>query len=472
MAHEEPDLGQTTLEDSLETNIGSGRPEGFQLVIVWHYGDPGRAGEVFDVPRGRPGVIGRDPSALRPVRRRPGGDVVRPGFDDPHISRRHLLVQANGQQGVTVRRGGRSAVLVRDQRLEPEESRQAIPGTLIQLGKRLLLLVTFREQPEGPPGPLHEFGEPDGHGIVGETAASWRLRDTISKVGPSRSHALVRGESGVGKELVARAIHETSERSGRPLVDRNAATFTEGLMDAELVGNLKGYPNPGMVERSGLIGASDGTTLFLDEIGDLPLSLQPKLLRVMDNGEYQRLGEARTRTSDVRVVGATNQPREMLRHDLAARFTVYIDIPPLRERVADVPLIVRHMARTLHQDNPHLAEGLLDEDGEPRIRCRWMRWLVLQRLSANVREVYQEFMRALQARCPGEPIDLPRPSAESELPTPVEAGGGAFRDPDTISCEEVVQAMASGRPVREVAEMLGLKNRDQLYRLRRRCGLL
>ncbi|MEO0602843.1 MAG: hypothetical protein AAF211_15485, partial [Myxococcota bacterium] len=87
MAHQEPDLGQTTLEDSLETNFKKPGPDEFQLVIVWYYGDPSRVGEVFDVPRGRTAVIGRDPSALRPVRRRPGADMPRPGFDDPHLSR-------------------------------------------------------------------------------------------------------------------------------------------------------------------------------------------------------------------------------------------------------------------------------------------------------------------------------------------------------------------------------------------------
>ena len=131
---------------------------------------------------------------------------------------------------------------------------------------------------------------------------------------------LVRGESGTGKELCAAAIHGLSARGARPLVARNAATFPAGLVDAELFGNAKNYPNPGTAERDGLIGEADGTTLFLDEIGELPAAPQAHLLRVLDrNGEYQRLGDSRPRCADLRVVAATDRAVSELKHDFAAR---------------------------------------------------------------------------------------------------------------------------------------------------------
>jgi len=136
----------TREDDSLETRRPCRGPRGLQLVIVWYYTDPRRVGEVFDVPAGRRVVIGRDPEAAHPVRRRPDGDDPRrPPLDDPHLSRRHLYVEPHGSQYLTVWRGGSSAVFVNDQPLERDEPRQLVPGALVQLGKRLLLLVS-------PPG--------------------------------------------------------------------------------------------------------------------------------------------------------------------------------------------------------------------------------------------------------------------------------------------------------------------------------
>src|SRR5262249_39430583 len=152
--------------------------------------------------------------------------------------------------------------------------------------------------PAPPEAGAHPFGEPDADGLVGESPAMWALRGAIAAAARRDLHALVLGPSGTGKELVARAIHARSARSGRPLVARNAATIPESLMDAELFGNVRSYPNPGTPERAGLIGQAHRSTLFLDEIAELPVSLQAHLLRVLDEGDYQRLGEATARKSD------------------------------------------------------------------------------------------------------------------------------------------------------------------------------
>src|SRR5262249_4513267 len=151
------------------------------------------------------------------------------------------------------------------------------------------------------------FGAPDPHGILGESPAAWALREHLSLAAHSGQHILLLGQSGTGKELAARAIHALSPRRDKPFIARNAATFPEGLVDAELFGTAKGYPNAGSPERPGLIAEADGGTLFLDEIGELPAHLSSHLLRVLDRGgEYQRLGESRVRRSDLRVVAATN----------------------------------------------------------------------------------------------------------------------------------------------------------------------
>src|SRR5262249_38405316 len=188
------------------------------------------------------------------------------------------------------------------------------------------------------------FGAADTHGIVGESPAAWALRDTVAFAARSVGHVLIHGESGVGKELVARAIHALSARRARPLGARNAATFPEALVDAELFGNAKNYPNPGMIEREGVVGEADGSTLFLDEIGELPAALQAHLLRVLDRGgEYQRLGEPRVRRADLRVVAATNRSIDELKHDLAARLTLRVEVPSLADRREDIPLLARHL---------------------------------------------------------------------------------------------------------------------------------
>ena len=463
----------TTVDETADEGPeGTPRPS-LQLVVAWSFEDPSRIGEVFDLAPGRV-VIGRDPGAHRPVRVRPGGLEWRPPVGGPRISRRHLEVSRHGGSWLTVRRIGRNSVVVDDQALDEGGALRVTTGSWILLSGRLLLLVAPAEPLVASPGALHRFGEPDEHGIVGESAAAWRLRSNLATLGAKAPHVLVQGESGVGKELAARALHAVSARSRSPFVARNAAMFPEGLIEAELVGNVRNYPNPGMAERQGLLGAADGGTLFLDEVGDLPLALQPTLLRVMDAGEYQRLGEARTRQVDVRFLGATNKPTGSLRTDLAARFEMRLAIPPLRERQADIPLILRRVAVAACAEDPALAGQLLDENGEPKVRCRWVAGLLTHPLPTNVRGIREAFWRAVAELRPGEPLDGPVASL-----APVEAEPGveppsptAFRDPQTIGCDEVRQVMADTASVAEAVRVLRVKDRHVLKRLRQRCGLL
>jgi two-component system nitrogen regulation response regulator GlnG/two-component system response regulator HydG len=248
----------------------------------------------------------------------------------------------------------------------------------------------------------------------------WNLREAIEFAGPRSAHVLVRGESGTGKELVAAALHRLSGRPG-PLVSRNAATFPETLIDAELFGNAEGYPNPGMRERRGLIGAADRGTLFLDEFAELPAAQQARLLRVFDSGEYHRLGDAAARRADLRVVGATNQPNEAFRKDVLSRFDLTVHLPSLRERSEDIPFLLRHLAKAMVADDPLLRARALDAQGEPRFARTMVQELVRNPPAGNVRGLRSALFRIYVERQTVRSTYLPttaptRPSRSPRVP--------------------------------------------------------
>ena len=191
---------------------------------------------------------------------------------------------------------------------------------------------------------------PPPSGFVGASPAIQEVFRTIARAARSPHTVLITGESGTGKELVARALHAASGRD--PFVATNCAAIPEGLLDAELFGHERGAFTGADRERPGLFEAADGGTLFLDEIAELPATLQPKLLRAIELGEVRRLGAARARNVDVRVIAATNRDLEKeveagrFREDLFWRLNVlHIHVPPLRERPSDVPPLVHHYLR-------------------------------------------------------------------------------------------------------------------------------
>src|SRR5208282_4987017 len=173
--------------------------------------------------------------------------------------------------------------------------------------------------------------------------------DLVDMVAPSDSTVLLLGETGTGKELIARAIHDRSRRKNRALVKVNCAAIPSGLLESELFGHERGAFTGAVTQRTGRLELADQGSLFLDEIGDIPLELQPKLLRVLQEREFERLGSTRTKKVDVRVVAATHRDLEEMilkkqfRSDLYYRLNVFpISIPALRERPEDIPLLVRH----------------------------------------------------------------------------------------------------------------------------------
>jgi PAS domain S-box-containing protein len=187
--------------------------------------------------------------------------------------------------------------------------------------------------------------------IVGESDAIRKVLDSVEQVAMSDSTVLITGETGTGKELIARAIHNLSARRGKLLVMVNCAALPVGLIESELFGHEKGAFTGALTRQIGRFELADGGTIFLDEIGDLPLELQAKILRVLQEGEFERVGGSKTLKVDVRVIAATNQDLEQaleqqrFRPDLYYRVNVFpIRMPCLRERTEDIPLLARHFA--------------------------------------------------------------------------------------------------------------------------------
>ena len=195
-------------------------------------------------------------------------------------------------------------------------------------------------------------GELDFAGIVGQSSALRHVLNLVETVAPSDSTVLLLGETGTGKELIARAIHERSRRKERALVKLNCAAIPTGLLESELFGHERGAFTGAIAQKTGRFELADQGTLFLDEVGDIPIEIQPKLLRALQEREFERLGSNRTKQVDVRLVAATNRDLEQMmehrefRSDLYYRLNVFpIRIPPLRERPEDILLLVRYFTQ-------------------------------------------------------------------------------------------------------------------------------
>ncbi len=466
-------------------------PELLHLVITWSLEEPHRIGEAALIDAkcilGRGDSTEKDPAPrLIFYRQRPGASSPTPPLESPRISRVQLELSPAPSGALAVRSVGRCVVLING---EEATTGTVHPGDTVTLRNALVLLVTKRRTPfpalrAYTGAPAFSFGEPDAHGIVGESPVAWALRDQLAFAAQTHAHVLLRGESGVGKELAARAIHALSDRSGGPFVARNAATFPEGLIDAELFGSAKGYPNAGMPERPGLIGEANGGTLFLDEIGELPQHLHAHLLRVLDrDGQYQRLGEARDRRSDLRLIAATNRPLDALKHDFAARLAIRLDLPGLNDRRDDIPLLFRHLLYRAARATPLAVENFFDKRGgtpaEPRMDPRLIEALIRHCFTHHLREL-ERLMWVTLATSPGNFLAF-TPELRNELRVAAAAEQAPLGEADAVrsaSAEnigraEIEAAMAEALGnVTDAARRLGLKNRFALYRLMKRHGVV
>ncbi len=247
--------------------------------------------------------------------------------------------------------------------------------------------------------------ETNPRGIIGQSAAIQSILRQVKLVAPSDASVLITGESGTGKELIARAIHEASSRQNRPLIRVNCAAIARELFESEFFGHVKGAFTGALRDRIGRFELADGGTLFLDEVGEIPLELQGKLLRVLQEGHFERVGDERTRTVDVRVIAATNRDLKgdaqqgRFRKDLYFRLNVFpIESVPLRARREDIPLLAQHFIISGAKGR---KPGLRLSEGDAR-RLSQYNW------PGNVRELQNVVERAIILSQSGRlKIDLP-----------------------------------------------------------------
>jgi len=271
---------------------------------------------------------------------------------------------------------------------------------------------------------LRERLEPGDTGIVGDSPATRRLLELVARVAPRDTSVLILGESGTGKELVARALHQQSPRADRPFVAINCAALTETLLESELFGHEKGSFTGAVAQKKGKLEVGEGGTVFLDEVGEMSPTLQAKLLRVLQQREFERVGGTRTLKLDVRLIAATNRDlgaearRGAFREDLYHRLNVVaIRVPPLRDRVADVPALARHFLDRASARCRRRVTGFSPEAE---------RYLTSYAWPGNIRELENAIERAVVL---GQsdvvlPEDLPETVLES---APVAEAGGALQ---------------------------------------------
>ncbi|HEY2511977.1 MAG TPA: sigma 54-interacting transcriptional regulator [Polyangiaceae bacterium] len=284
------------------------------------------------------------------------------------------------------------------------------PGATVRVGATTLRLQASDERLSIPLSPRTQLGE-----MVGASAEMRRIYAVIERVAPTMATVLVRGETGTGKELVARAVHSLSARADKPLVPVDCAAIAPNLIESELFGHVRGAFTGAVGERRGLFEEADGGTLFLDELAELPLAAQAKLLRVLESGEIRRVGANTPRKVDVRVIAATNRPlapevnHGSFREDLFYRLAVVeIELPPLRARREDVPMLAQHFYERFTGRPGPIPLDLLAS-------------LPTRSWSGNVRELRNFIERSLslglgEGGAQGAPLAVPLPGLDAFVP--------------------------------------------------------
>jgi anaerobic nitric oxide reductase transcription regulator len=325
-----------------------------------------------------------------------------------------------------------------------------------------------------------------GGELIGASAVIRRLRQEIELIARSDFSVLITGETGAGKEMVARAIHAASKRREHPLLYLNCATLPQSLVESELFGHVRGAFTGAVADRAGKLELADEATLFLDEIGELPLDIQPRLLRFLQAGEVQPVGSNRTRTLNVRLLAATNRDladavqKERFRADLFHRLNVYpIHVPPLREHLEDIPLIAGRFSEVVRRQLGVGAVRFRPDTLSALQSCAW---------PGNVRElenvIARAVLRASAERRHGELIVVAPHHLGSELASPgysAEAkNGGTNRMPPSKPLRAAVEDFQRDLILGAVddkdgnwaaaARALGI-NRSNLHKLAKRLGI-
>ncbi len=405
------------------------------------------------------------PRAGRAVIGRQRGVAVR--LDHGSVSRRHAELVVEETRLALRDLDSQNGTTVNGRRLGPGEELPLGPEDVVRVGSVTLLVRAV--EPLGAEAPRDLAGPVDappglfcGEWLLGH----WTL---VTRIAAGEIPVLLTGETGVGKEVVARLIHERSRRARGPLVTVNCAAIPAGLLESEVFGHARGAFTGAGTTTAGVVERADGGTLFLDEIGELPVALQAKMLRVLESGEYRRVGGATDLRSDVRVVAATNRDLDAaaesgaFRQDLLFRINGFtLVVPPLRERRDEIEGLARHFARATAD-----AEGL----EAPELTPEALAALQGHDWPGNVRELRNAIARAVLVAA-GRPIDvrhLPEPFGGVPGASPPRAGA------DTVLLRDAVRQAEARRIVEalrqcdgnqtKAARLLGVSRRTLISRL-------
>ncbi|MFO0552472.1 MAG: sigma 54-interacting transcriptional regulator [Polyangiaceae bacterium] len=410
------------------------------------------------------GLVAEVPPAGVVVGADPGADVT---LKDPAVSGRHCSVRRTNAGFEVKDLGSKNGVLFDGALIERAVLR---PGSTVRLGSTVLLLAPEDAPVVLPPSEASSFGQ-----LVGNSLAMRRVYAVLERVSASAASVLILGESGTGKELCARAIHEASNRKSGPFVVFDASAASESLVESALFGHAKGAFTGADRERRGAFAAAHGGTLFIDEIGEFPLRLQPKLLRMLESGEVQPLGAEKYSRYDVRIVAATHRDlaaevaQGTFRGDVYFRLAVVeVELPPLRERPEDIALI---------------ASALLSREGI-NLKATELCGPNLDRLmnygfAGNVRELRNILSRAVALSSPGTPFaEMPIMvgSTTASRAEPPASADRPFSDAKLEVVERFERAYLRdllaryGENLTHAARVAGIE-RKHLYRLLDKHGL-
>jgi DNA-binding NtrC family response regulator len=304
--------------------------------------------------------------------------------------------------------------------------------------------------------------------IIGRSPAMLEVFRLVQQVAPSQASVLITGESGTGKELIAQAIHQRSPRREAPFVKVSCAALPETLLESELFGHERGAFTGAVARRPGRFEMAAGGTIFLDEIGDVPLGMQVKLLRFMQERQFERLGGNQTQTVDVRVIAATHRDLAVLigegkfREDLYYRLNVVeIPLPPVRSRTEDIPLLAEMFVRRYAESNGKRIEGLTPNALAALMACPW---------PGNVRQLEHAIERAIiLAQGPKLDLDLfpalPHPDVRASVPSGPHVPGASM---DDLERDAIIRTMESvGGSVSRAAAILKISPRTIQYKMKR-----
>lgn len=295
----------------------------------------------------------------------------------------------------------------------------------------------------------------DRCGIIGNNSQLENIISTLKKIAPTDAPVLITGENGTGKEMIARAIHENSRRRGKPFVKVNLGGISRSLFESEMFGHKKGSFTGAVADRTGRFEMADGGTIFLDEIGELDVECQVKLLRVLQEKTFEPLGDSRSRKVDVRIICATNAPLDDMikagtfREDLYYRINlITIHLPALRERIDDIPILIRHFAENAGHSNVKFLQSAIDR-------------LSNYPFPGNIRQLKNIVERTL-LMCDGNIV------TDSDIALPETEHTATLDEAEKFRIEEIIKS--TGGNVSRAAAILGL-TRQALYRRMEKYGI-